>query len=349
MDSKEVFLKLIRIALGNESDFSMPNDVDWSEVYELSSRNGLSAICWDGVQKFDDSFLLSNEDLRYCWISQLLEIEAIYSYHSQVISILKEKLLEHGIRMLLLKGQGLAQYYPIPEHRLCGDIDIYSYGKFHEVNSIIGDLNILVNAYGHKHSVFKIGDVVVENHKYYLETYITRTERNVQKYIASIEDDILTDKGYYTPSVVKNYFFLLCHMARHFSEYESITIRHLLDWSLFLYSEKDSIDCLLIREKLREFHLERTNDLFTELSQRVSGFNLSKYIIDGISHNKVDFVLEYLLRKKIRKLPTSLLPRIKTKLNILISNKWKFEYLSITMRERIWYSIKEHISGRTKV
>ena len=44
--SAEVLFKLIRIALGNEKDFSLPNVVNWQEVFDLANRQGVDALVW---------------------------------------------------------------------------------------------------------------------------------------------------------------------------------------------------------------------------------------------------------------------------------------------------------------
>lgn len=39
--------------------------------------------------------------------------------------------------MMVLKGYGLGKNYPAPNHRPCGDIDIWNFGRQEEVDALI--------------------------------------------------------------------------------------------------------------------------------------------------------------------------------------------------------------------
>ena len=173
--------------------------------------------------------------------------------------------------------------------------------------------------------------------------------KGVQAFLDSLDGDVLCKGGYYTSSPLKNYFFLLCHMARHFSEFESIKLRHILDWGLFLKAEVGGLDLQLIRGKLQEFGLERTNDLFVSLAERACGLDFSDLLFNRLPEEECTRVLEYILTGKHRVIPKQFVPRFLYKLKTLASNNWKFRYLAITMRERVWYSVKWHLSGKTEI
>lgn len=78
--------------------------------------------------------------------------------------------------MMLLKGYGLSKYWPIPNHRPTGDIDIYlmylnSEGKeksrpaWECADKLMTEkFGILVDNSHHHHSVFTYKGIMVENH-----------------------------------------------------------------------------------------------------------------------------------------------------------------------------------------
>ena len=147
----EVLFKLLRIALGNEKDFSLPLSVNWKEVIDLSFEQGVAAIAVDGLQRLYDavegssssnaslgssgsSSLVSSlstldspelEDLKYEWFGEVMNAEQDYEAHRSAISHLVHFYESQGVKMMLLKGYGLSLNYPIPSHRPVGDIDIY--------------------------------------------------------------------------------------------------------------------------------------------------------------------------------------------------------------------------------
>ena len=46
-NSRDVMLKLVRMAMGWETDFSLPDDVNWSEVLDLAHDQGVAAVILD--------------------------------------------------------------------------------------------------------------------------------------------------------------------------------------------------------------------------------------------------------------------------------------------------------------
>lgn len=136
-NSVEVLIKLVRIALGNDADLSLPNVDDWRKVYDLSLQHGVAAIAVDGLQKiYDSSSELSltidmpgNEKLKYQWFSNALFSEDVFKDYYSVLHSLLDETSVHDIPILLIKGYVMSLNYPVPEHRSVGDIDIFPVGK----------------------------------------------------------------------------------------------------------------------------------------------------------------------------------------------------------------------------
>lgn len=356
----DILIMLVRMALGESDckvDLSALSERDWCELVDLSFDQGVASIAFDGLQKFynaNPSAQLEldkeeSEDLKYEWFGETIQSEYDFSRHNAILAELVRRLSERNIRILLLKGLGLSKYYPIPSHRPTGDFDIYSYGHHLEVDKYFEDLGIAVDDSHQKHSVFKFRGETVENHYIYLDSFVTRCERKVQAFLESLDEDVSDDGGYYTPSPLKNYFFLLCHTARHFSEFESIRLRHLLDWGLFLKAEMSGLDLQLVRRKLQEFGLERTNDLFVSLAEKVCGFDFSELLSVRLPEDECTKVLEYILTEKKRENPQRLVPRFWYKLKLLAGGNWKFRYLAFSMGERVWFSVKMHLLGKVEI
>lgn len=355
-----ILLYLLHLSLGSiddGADMCNVSQEEWLRIVDLSFDQNVAAIAVDGLQKFYENnpnleLAIDKEeveDLKYEWFGEILRAEDEYARHKSVFSDLVKTLSNQGIRILLLKGIGLSNYYPIPSHRPTGDFDIYSYGHHLEINQYFTANGVEVDDRYVKHSVFDYKGVTVENHSIYLDSFLTRCERRVQAYLESLDDDVLNANGYYTPSALKNYLFLLCHTTRHFSEFESIRLRHILDWGLFLKSEIVNMDLPLIRAKLKEFGLEKTNNLFVSLAEKVCGFDFSELLFERLREAECERVLSYILSEKRTEKPNHLIPRIWYKLKNLASNNWKYRYLSITMAERVWYSIKLHLAGSAEI
>lgn len=71
----------------------------------------------------------------------------------------------------------------------------------------------------------------------------------------SVKNGELYGKDYpqaHFPSADFNAHFLPWHVSAHF-EFERVTLRHLLDWALFLYHDGNKINVSLLRESKKKF------------------------------------------------------------------------------------------------
>lgn len=124
MDKKQsVVIQLLRLALGNEQECSLPEDVPWMEVMSLAERQGGLAIAFDGVQYFDK---LSNHncmpdiDSLMEWLGQATYNEAVYEEYEKTVAHLSKLFGDQSLRAIVMKGYGCSLNYPKPNHRPCG-------------------------------------------------------------------------------------------------------------------------------------------------------------------------------------------------------------------------------------
>lgn len=238
----------------------------WYAVFKIAARQGVTAIALDAVGR------LPSEErplkaLLLQWIGQAAMMERMYAWHKERIESLAELYGRHGIRMLLLKGYGCSLYYPCPEHRPMGDVDVYLFGKKEEADRLVEkELGISVRREYHKHSTFDYGGVEVENHAKFIDDVShksnVRFERTLmsvldgEECLASPVDNVLL------PSPTFNALFLLRHTGEHFASNE-ITLRHVLDVGLFFRRWHSQIDWQLV---FRVYKEERMLDFFNGIA-----------------------------------------------------------------------------------
>ncbi len=250
--SAEVLFKLIRIALGNEEDFSLPNAVNWEEVYDMSLKQGVGAIACDGMLALKACDI--DEELRYKWMGQSMVVEHNYFQHEQALADLAKFYQQQGIRMVLLKGYGLSLNYPVPEHRPSGDIDVFLKGDKLPKDKIwkLGDkaverlLGIKVDRTHEHHTVFSFKGQTVENHYDIVNTKGTISSRTIDNRLKEVIETIQQEKEVngqrvLIPPPEFNAIFIIRHMGQHFAG-SSISIRHLLDWSTFMMRSNEAND-----------------------------------------------------------------------------------------------------------
>lgn len=95
---------------------------------KILSEESLTCLLNEAERKRLKHFVISNFST-----SQML--------NNALIAVVQE-LREYGIDPVLLKGQGIAKYYPVPEFRQCGDVDIYVGEKnFAKACEVIGAMS----------------------------------------------------------------------------------------------------------------------------------------------------------------------------------------------------------------
>lgn len=120
-------LSLLRSGLWGEieNNKSLPlSDEQWGQLYNCARQHTIEGIVFDGLQRlpFD---MLPPRELMLKWT---VKIDQIERRNRQMNICIEEELNffnDQGIYPVLLKGQGVASCYDIPEHRVCGDVDWY--------------------------------------------------------------------------------------------------------------------------------------------------------------------------------------------------------------------------------
>lgn len=120
--------------MNNEQDiisWFIEEKVDWQDVIDFSLKQGVAGITFDSYQQMGESIdpkYAPNELAVMAWFGYTNILEKKYQKHKIAIDKLASFYQQNDIRMVLLKGFGLSQYWPVPKHRLSGDMDIYLFG-----------------------------------------------------------------------------------------------------------------------------------------------------------------------------------------------------------------------------
>ena len=200
----------------------------------------------DGMQLLPEA-MRPPRALRLQWAVNVERIEKVYRRQERAIARLAAFYREHAIPMMLLKGYGLSLFYPVPEHRPCGDIDIWLFGRQPEADKLVArEWGVPVDVHKEHHTTFDVDGIMVENHYDFVnkETHASnaRLERLFKQYAAQPGESVaVAGVAVYLPSEQLNALFLLRHAAVHFAAI-NIGLRHVLDWCVFVAHCHDRID-----------------------------------------------------------------------------------------------------------
>ena len=125
-EEERCFFSLLRAGLWDkEADLQLfDRPVDWQVLLEQGRKQTVLGVLADGIGKLPPALRPPSPILRPLQ-QELLQIRSGHILLNHVLREIWEKLVRAGICPVLLKGQGVAQYYVCPEQRQCGDIDLY--------------------------------------------------------------------------------------------------------------------------------------------------------------------------------------------------------------------------------
>ena len=257
-NEQSVLLELVKIGIGKDSIYKIPEGIDWQDVFDLAERQKVTAIALDGINRCFEKGVELDIDFqtKMDWIGAAQQVEIYYQEHEKNMRDLAHFYQKHGIKMMVLKGYGLSLNYPIPNHRAPGDIDIYLFGDYEKGDKLMeSELGIEIDRSHHHHTLFTFQGETIENHYDFLNVHVRKSNRRMERKLKELAHteinthaDFTEDDGEHQssteiilPSTEFNAIYLLRHCAAHFAS-THMSVRQVLDWGLFMEKHHKEID-----------------------------------------------------------------------------------------------------------
>lgn len=249
-DSYKILFSLLKIALGNANatDYNVEN-VNWQEIKDIAIRQGVYGVAFDAFSKVPNSYRPVGK-VFYEWLGLVLAMERSYQQYSQTLFALTKIVTGLQLRMMVLKGWGCAINYPHPEHRPCGDIDIFIVdhaGKHLDeyARRLENFLKVKVNEQNSHHSQFFFHHFLIENHSTILDVDTHKSSIGLNRLLENLVATyrLVGEVAVCLPSVKFNSIHLLRHMANDFASVR-ISLRQVLDWATFVVKANQDVEGL---------------------------------------------------------------------------------------------------------
>ena len=280
---RDVFFSLLRSSLwGSEQDVDVANfsRKDLGGVVKMAkSQTVLGLIAHELMTRKEFADLLGS-DSRERLTMMVQENFFTYQRLNAVLLTIVLELRKHGIDPILLKGQGISKYYPIPELRQCGDIDIYvGQEKFEKACDVIGAMSTPEDHQGDipslKHYHTRIGHAFIEIHRYTDVYWPKRYDRVYQKISdAGMHSNLVpldfVDAEVLTPSVDFNVFFIFNHFWHHFIA-DGVGLRQMCDWVRLLHVNQGKINLDYLSDVLCKMKLMKEWKVFGYIAVNTLG------------------------------------------------------------------------------
>lgn len=229
-------------------------------------------------------------------VMQSYRMTALTGYIIRVLS-------EAGIDTILLKGCGIAAYYPVPEYRTFGDVDILlkEPARIEEACEILAAHKCVKKANqdaNHHVEMLYDGKYVIELHTTVVEDFdnrrVNRMLRNILKakggksyvpcrceYMEGVSFDSLQPED--------NAFALLLHMLQHFLR-SGFGFRLICDWNVFWQQELNDGQKEEYLDMVTECGIKYFSDIVTSICVDYLGLPLSCVAWMDLPEKNSDFV-----------------------------------------------------------
>lgn len=276
---KELIYDILKLALSSDKAvcdaLTGVSVQDWNWVFNTLSMHGLAAFAYDAVERMPEGVRPPKEVLLK-FISANMACQRGYAKLQGLSGKIGEVVSERGVKCLLLKGLSLAEYYPRPDSRKFLDIDLYAPGAESRVDEAFAAEGVEVDTDFYRHSHMTIGGVLVENHHCLLDVRGRERLRHLDADLKAMALEHLSSfevPGLYYPDARFSLIFNLHHAMSHFI-YEGISFKFLVDWVLFLRSEKELLKGIQTAEDLCRHGLLKFAAVMSEVSVRHLGLDL---------------------------------------------------------------------------
>ena len=327
-------MALVRLGIGQDYT-GFPDDVDWPTVKTLADQHGLSAIVLDGInvlnyKKSEVSVsCFPSQQFIFQWIGEMMQnYETRYQAYKKTIGSLAGWYHSHGIKMMVLKGYACALDWPKPEHRPCGDIDIWQFGKQKEADAVLkNERGVKIDNSHHHHKSNVEMELILkelgQDDSHYVELYGEKV---------------------YLPSPNLHALFLLRHSMSNFAS-TGFQLRQLLDWAFLVEKHGEKIDWVWLENTLERFGMKKLYDIFNAICVGNLGFDV--HIFPQVLFNPAlkDRVLNDILSPEfLEKESGGFLSRAVFKFRRWRANTWKHELcFNDSMWSAFWSGVWGHL------
>lgn len=247
-----LLFSLLRYSLfGHVPSLSLYENCDWERLLAFAECQTVLGLVVDGIEGLPAD-VRPGRSLMMSAIGRVCGIERSNGVAKDVLGSLLAEYRSAGVEPVLMKGLGVGDRYPCPEHRACGDIDLFFARPSDAVKAgtVAKRLASSVDTFYAKHDVFSYKGVTVENH-------CRLCDFSNARFTAMLDDIVSRELSGDLSSVCPRRdidgitvcelpptlyaFFLLCHKATHVIE-DGLGLRQVCDWAVFLSAEHERID-----------------------------------------------------------------------------------------------------------
>lgn len=310
---KELF-DLLKLSLWSRFDSSLQQldeeeevvaerlrNFSWNALFRLAKEQCVIGLTADVLTSCKGKIGVSG-DVLLIWIGLAMKLEQHNLKMNRMVISLYGKLRSLGLHPVLMKGQAFALNYPNPQHRGCGDIDLYFKqqddcekaiewairvgGHAHQGNE---------SAWEHKHFAVDLKGFEVELHYQMCRFENHRLQQRLQNII---DHEFAANDPYYvqiegeaieTVPPTLSVLHQLMHITRHLLE-AGVGIRQICDLAVYVDRHCDEINADVLRQYVEELQLDEVAGALGYILVEMLGLKKEKWTL-GIVADHAGFII----------------------------------------------------------
>ena len=313
--------ELLRSELwGTELSFSQLSHTEFEELMEMAGEQTVTGLVGDCLIK--NNIKLEREDA----LSLFAKLKAIEKRNAHVnenlvsfVNFMERK----GIDYIIVKGQVAGSFYPNPNARMSGDVDLYFVGdNYQKIKSLVEQRlgKQLSKLSDGKHVEFEVNGVIFELH----DKLSRLATRKHQAYWDQMIDNailegtdtvIINGKEIKTLCSTYNAMYIFVHLFYHMTA-SGVGLRQLCDWAMVLHNLNDNVNANLNPNKKSSLNREDIGgssisgplkELGYLKAYKAMGAFLVEYL--GLPEEQFPFVLTEKDRKWVETIKKNILKR----------------------------------------
>ena len=258
LSTTELFFALIRCCTGSDEKLPIvPSREQWEELFVTARKQALQGVLFGAIEKLPQE-QRPDVEVLLPWYNACETIKRKNAGLTGKAIILSEKFKKEGFRNCVLKGQGVAQYYPNPQLRVSGDIDLWLDGGSDKIISYVRELLPESKSVYHHIDFPMFDEVDIELH--YRPTWLCNptNNRRLQKFFekaaeVQFSNTAQTGSGtMHVPTTAFNLIYIQLHIFRHLFD-EGIGLRQIMDYYFILkrgIGDKEKEECIRTLESI---------------------------------------------------------------------------------------------------
>lgn len=269
------FEKLLICALREKQPDCLPDESEWKDLLEAFQLHKVLPLVYD---------LLCDREIPV-WVAEPMEkaarSAAAQTYHLLFTTkYLVSRLEQAGVSVAVLKGCSTARYYPVPEMRKSGDVDLLltDPAQLETARQVFSETGLTVEneQHGSHHEEWMTTEqIAVELHTRMIELVNQdEADRCILRQYQTIPSSLPREKilGVQLPVLPAAYdaYHLLLHMLQHFLG-SGFGVRLLCDWVRFWNRPVDVTEIETFLRLVKECRLEGFLQMVTSVCVRFLG------------------------------------------------------------------------------